>query len=227
MNDFIITLLFGWLGVHKFKQKKYGMGILYLCTLGLFFIGWWIDTIVAFVKMLKGEQQISENQLSQNTQGVSGQPKEFTKPQLEGMKKADILEMATGLGYTMTTIERDTKDRIIADFIAQQEKQPSLMTKKWLIKTLSTEIVGTFADCDLSRYTREEVISSLKPNSILKLEYWEYEGEPAYYVCNDRGDDAGCIPATLAKRLHDVYSDCDIVVELDRHAWHDARNDIR
>lgn len=35
MNDFIITLLFGWLGVHKFMQKKYGLGILYFFTLGL------------------------------------------------------------------------------------------------------------------------------------------------------------------------------------------------
>lgn len=48
MMNFIVTLLFGWLGVHKFMQKKNGMGLLYLCTLGLFGIGWIYDCIVAF-----------------------------------------------------------------------------------------------------------------------------------------------------------------------------------
>lgn len=54
MNNFIITLLFGWLGAHKFAQKKYGLGILYLLTFGLCGFGWAIDTIVAFVKMVNG-----------------------------------------------------------------------------------------------------------------------------------------------------------------------------
>ena len=43
MKDFIITLLFGWAGVHKFMQKKTAMGILYLFTFGLFGIGWIVD----------------------------------------------------------------------------------------------------------------------------------------------------------------------------------------
>lgn len=56
MNDFIITLLFGWLGVHKFMQKKYGLGILYFFTLGLCGIGWAVDTIGAFMRMTTGKQ---------------------------------------------------------------------------------------------------------------------------------------------------------------------------
>lgn len=64
MNDFIITLLFGWLGVHKFMQKKYALGVLYLCTLGLFGIGWLIDTITAFTKMTNGKQQTTQQQKS-------------------------------------------------------------------------------------------------------------------------------------------------------------------
>lgn len=48
MTNFIITLLFGWCGVHKFIQKKTSMGLLYLCTMGLFGIGWIYDCIVAF-----------------------------------------------------------------------------------------------------------------------------------------------------------------------------------
>lgn len=62
MKDFIITLLFGWLGVHKFIQKKYVLGILYLFTFGLFGIGWFIDIIISFARMLNGEQQTPATQ---------------------------------------------------------------------------------------------------------------------------------------------------------------------
>lgn len=35
---------------HKFYEGKIGMGILYLCTLGLFGIGWLIDIILLILK---------------------------------------------------------------------------------------------------------------------------------------------------------------------------------
>ncbi len=69
MSEFIITLLFGWLGVHKFIQKKYGLGILYFFTLGLFGIGWLIDTITAFMRMTNGNHQISEIKQSNVSSG--------------------------------------------------------------------------------------------------------------------------------------------------------------
>lgn len=55
-TDFVICLLFGWLGVHKFREKKTGMGILYLCTFGLFCIGWMVDIVRYLVAALKGER---------------------------------------------------------------------------------------------------------------------------------------------------------------------------
>lgn len=42
---FVLCLFLGYLGAHKFYDGKAGMGILYLCTLGLFGIGWIIDII--------------------------------------------------------------------------------------------------------------------------------------------------------------------------------------
>lgn len=64
MNDFIITLFFGWLGVHKFMQKKYGLGILYFFTLGLCGIGWAVDTIAAFMRMTTRKQPVPATQKS-------------------------------------------------------------------------------------------------------------------------------------------------------------------
>jgi TM2 domain-containing membrane protein YozV len=59
-TDFVICLLFGWLGAHKFREKKIGMGILYLLTFGLFSIGWFVDTIRYLIAAIKGER-ISRN----------------------------------------------------------------------------------------------------------------------------------------------------------------------
>lgn len=47
---FVLCLLLGYLGVHKFYEGKVGTGILYLFTLGLFGIGWLIDCIVILFK---------------------------------------------------------------------------------------------------------------------------------------------------------------------------------
>ena len=55
-TDFVICLLFGWLGVHKFREKKIGMGILYLCTFGLFCIGWFVDCIRYLLAAIHGER---------------------------------------------------------------------------------------------------------------------------------------------------------------------------
>ena len=49
-RKFIICAFFGYLGIHKFMEKKIGMGILYLCTVGLFGIGWLIDTFALLFK---------------------------------------------------------------------------------------------------------------------------------------------------------------------------------
>lgn len=42
---FFLCLFLGFLGAHKFYVGKTGMGILYLCTGGLFGFGWLFDTI--------------------------------------------------------------------------------------------------------------------------------------------------------------------------------------
>ena len=41
--DFLLCALLGWCGAHKFREGKFGMGVLYLLTGGLFFVGWLSD----------------------------------------------------------------------------------------------------------------------------------------------------------------------------------------
>ncbi|AWY06869.1 MAG: TM2 domain protein [Caudoviricetes sp.] len=47
---FSLCLFLGYFGVHKFYEGKILMGVVYLFTLGLFGIGWFIDLIVILLK---------------------------------------------------------------------------------------------------------------------------------------------------------------------------------
>ncbi len=60
--NFIITLCLGYFGVHKFMKKDYKMGIIYFLTIGLFGIGWIIDTIVTGINLLKSVMNIENNE---------------------------------------------------------------------------------------------------------------------------------------------------------------------
>jgi len=43
---FFLCLFLGYWGAHKFYLGKYGAGILYFLTVGLFGIGWFVDLIL-------------------------------------------------------------------------------------------------------------------------------------------------------------------------------------
>lgn len=48
--SFVLCLLLGLVGAHKFYEGKVGSGIAYLCTCGLFGIGWLIDLFIILCK---------------------------------------------------------------------------------------------------------------------------------------------------------------------------------
>lgn len=48
--SFFLCLFLGVFGAHKFYEGKIGMGILYIFTVGIFGIGWFIDLIAILLK---------------------------------------------------------------------------------------------------------------------------------------------------------------------------------
>ena len=106
MNDFIITLLFGWLGVHKFMQKKYGLGILYFFTLGLCGIGWAVDTIAAFMRMTTGKQPAPATQNPNTFSGGGGGGYEPPANSLLKFSKRGSLELLQNAIFNRKAKER-------------------------------------------------------------------------------------------------------------------------
>lgn len=51
--ELLLCTFLGWAGAHKFYRKKYGMGVLYLLTFGLFGIGSFIDWIKLLIIWFK------------------------------------------------------------------------------------------------------------------------------------------------------------------------------
>ena len=67
MKMFLICLFGGCFGLHKFMERKIGLGILYLLTFGLFGIGWTIDCIIYFVKIFQTKPKTVEEPLPVST----------------------------------------------------------------------------------------------------------------------------------------------------------------
>jgi len=46
----LLCFFFGWLGMHKFYEGRILLGVIYIFTCGLFFIGWGLDFIILLTK---------------------------------------------------------------------------------------------------------------------------------------------------------------------------------
>lgn len=81
---FIVTILFGWAGIHRFADRKIGTGILYLCTFGLFGIGWIVDSVKAYRMIAATAPSLSgPAPVAQDTVFPDAQNAEFRKETFE------------------------------------------------------------------------------------------------------------------------------------------------
>lgn len=55
-TELVLAWFLGYFGAHKFYRKKYGMGILYIFTFGLFVIGWLGDAISLTLQYFSGKK---------------------------------------------------------------------------------------------------------------------------------------------------------------------------
>ena len=86
----IITILFGWLGIHKFMDKQYGLGILYFFTLGLFGIGWIYDICVCVHYLYVSFKQVKNN-IKENTQNYNELNDHMSEDKIEKQEKMELI----------------------------------------------------------------------------------------------------------------------------------------
>lgn len=72
--DFAICFLVGYFGVHKFMEHNKKMGVLYLCTFGLFGIGWMVDCVIYFINAIKGKRSTGKKLNISNKQLAEDEP---------------------------------------------------------------------------------------------------------------------------------------------------------
>lgn len=59
--EFLVAVFMGGLGIQKFREKRPVLGVFYFFTLGLFFIGWFVDCIRYLVAAILNKPILSRN----------------------------------------------------------------------------------------------------------------------------------------------------------------------
>jgi TM2 domain-containing membrane protein YozV len=58
----LLCIFLGYLGIHRFYVGKMGTGILYLCTGGLFTIGYIVDCVMILIGSFKDKEGLTVDQ---------------------------------------------------------------------------------------------------------------------------------------------------------------------
>lgn len=91
----LLTIFLGYLGIHKFYQKKYAIGIVYLLTGGLFYLGWIYDIIILVVDVLRGSNKKNNTHDPQNVEII-------TRPKLDYQEETQRVETVYAPGVKIS-----------------------------------------------------------------------------------------------------------------------------
>ena len=106
-EKFIIVILLGWLGVHKFMEKNIKLGCVYLLTFGLFGIGWFFDVIKALFALLN-ENKESQKQHTTNYEPIKKEILDIKPPvKPESEKNYDLFEKLVDDYYLVYEYEKE------------------------------------------------------------------------------------------------------------------------
>lgn len=92
----LLCIFGGFLGLHKFYEEKIVIGILYMCTFGLFCVGWIVD-IIKYFKMQDDSYSVEVN--AKKTKKYVRKP----CPKCGGYNYHIIMQEKYNSGYSRTT----------------------------------------------------------------------------------------------------------------------------
>ena len=151
---FLICLLVGYFGVHKFMEKKVGIGILYLFTMGLFGFGWMYDCIkylIIAIKSTNVDRKEPVQIVEVNTEPVTKYPP-VELPEIRNFSaKKVLLWVLTGfLGFfALAFLPRFSGILFLvaAAVVAPIEKWQNLISRfiKGKVKTIAVAVMAVLA----------------------------------------------------------------------------------
>lgn len=153
----LITIFLGVFGVHKFMEGKKGLGILYLCTFGVFMIGWIIDIIKQTSEIIKELKLLPiPNTLSQKNDKLKSSQTETennviqeAKSKKELEKKEFISEVETR-DYSSERIQEIIDGYIKNDYFDKDELYDGLENDE--IFDITYQLPNTSFACDIEEF---------------------------------------------------------------------------
>lgn len=104
MIGLLIAVFTGWFGGYRFYRKQKGLGVLYLCTFGLFGIGWFVDIIAAYKAMRTSAPTLKKNFTMQiEIRGAFAKCKK--NPNIKRYSVIEGLSLGTELGVEISTYD--------------------------------------------------------------------------------------------------------------------------
>ena len=150
--NLVLCILGGWLGLHHFYNKKIGLGLLYLCTYGLFGIGWIIDIIkiINYKEKKKETINYSNNNICLKCGEKNNQNSKFCiKCGTKLLNKVEKKVVSQDVWYDSYTKRKTNK--IVKDYVVFDTETTGLDPSKdniieiSAIKFINNEKVATFS----------------------------------------------------------------------------------
>lgn len=208
-KDLIITIFLGLIGTHRFLKKDYKMGLVFLCTLGIFGFGWIRDIVISFKKVLDDCSKL-KNAPKKDTKNISS-----SKSKVESKSKPK-----------KTTSTKSQEKNTKTDSINLNEKRKEIANS---INTISIWEKGTpaqqdFADKLVERFSnriakylcwavRDKLISDDDLNSLTSaFQYSMCKIDDSRWWCDKKNMSEKFIAVSLlddeklVKTIKDIYT---------------------
>lgn len=157
MGKLLMCIFGGWFGLHKFAEKKVGMGVLYLFTGGLFCIGWFVDCIKYFTGYVNGRSVTKEQ-----TAAAAAQPVEPESPYIFLSFKVAGVTFKNGRKTRQAILrafkwgDEDIETIDLEPYIFEGNDAVYVKFNDQIIGNIPSECVQTFLDYE-EKYKRDNI----------------------------------------------------------------------
>lgn len=186
----LLCLFFGYFGVHQFYTKHYAKGIIYLLTLGLFFIGWVVDLALIITGRFKDANGLPLKMATYDTDTVPA-PHTVAKgisPRVyyAGIECTTQGKASIGMIQRKYDIGFNAALKIIQELETLGVVGPENGTEPRRV-LMSTDLFRRYFKIDYTLVNNDDFLNTITETSqsFLKPQYDYMEGHQFEYFCAD------------------------------------------